>query len=326
MMNSFQQMKKWARANARILLVATGMAATMLGTSIAWFSRSVAHEARRSEPQPAHFENLDRIVSGHLKWAAQEDLASLEAHVAPIRDFFRAARKGTKAFAEDVLGWESKWKLATDYLTESTEHQKFIEERFAAHVFGEDQLQALIESSVGTYMQHLNDVDSMVLVRLQADLEGLPYDALPTHVDRQAIQTLLNKAIREAVASVQADFRGMVGRQIVSYVSGQVLMAAGTKLATSAGILGVGAGTGTVTAMGGLVLGVIVDCVVSWAYDSLYDPVGEIRDHLNNTLSELETLIIGGDDSIPGLEQQLRDYTKRRAYARTKSIRAAVLP
>ncbi len=325
-MNLLKKMTEWTRTNSRVVLVSLAVAAPLLGTSIAWFSRSVVREASRNEPPQTHFENLDRIVSGHLQWAAREDHAGLNAHVAPIEAFFEEARTGTKGFAEDVLGWESKWKLAQDYISGEKEHERFVEERFAARLFRADQLESLIESTVETYLEHLNDVDSQVLVRIQADLQGLPYEAVPPHVDRDGIERLLHQAIQEAVHSVQADFRGMVGREMVSYIGGEVLALAAAKLATSAGILGTGAGTGTVTLMGGLIVGVIVDYIVSWTYDALYDPVGEIRRRLDETLMELESLILRGDGSAPGLEDRLRDYASRRARARTQSIRAVILP
>ncbi|MFO0946448.1 MAG: hypothetical protein U1D30_10940 [Planctomycetota bacterium] len=69
---------------------------------------------------------------------------------------------------------------------------------------------------------------------------------------------------------------------------------AATRLATSAGIIGVGAGSGTVTLGVGIVVGVIVDYCVSWAYDKMYDPAGEISTKLNETLHELEQLILLG--------------------------------
>lgn len=325
-MNTVRSVFQWVQAHSRFSVAILAIAGTLLGTSLAWLARSSWREVSRSAPSPEHIERLDRIVTGHLDWARGEDYSGLEPHVAPVRAFFREARYGTKGFAEDVLGWDSKWKLAKDYLYGEKNHEKFIEERFAARVFRADQLEALIESSVAAYLQHLNDVDSQVLVRLEADLEDLPYEAFPKDVDRDAIQGLLSQAIQDAVISVQADFRGMVAREIVSYLGGEVLALAAAKLATSAGILGVGAGTGTVTFMGGLIVGIIVDYVVSWAYDAAYDPIGEITNRLNDTLSELESVILSGDGSAPGLEKRLRDYAHRRGQARNQSIRGVILP
>ena len=281
--------------------------------STAWLLRSTLDDAGPKTLSGEHRETLNEIVSGQLNWAEQQGDLGLAPHLRQIHCFFDEARSGTRGFAEDVLGWKSKWLIGKAYLQGGSEHEAFIEDRFAEHIFRAEQLDQLIESSVTTYLHHLSDVDSQVLVRLQADLEGLPSEAMPAQVDRLAIQQLLSQAIREAVASVQADFRGTASKELVSFLSGEVLAIAAAKLATSAGILGVGAGAGTVTFMGGLVIGIIVDYIVSWAYDKLYDPVGEIATRLDRILSELEEVIVRGDGSAPGLERLLRDYASRRA-------------
>lgn len=305
------------------LLLSVGF---LVGVIVAKLAFTMIRGLSRPTSATEHHEKLDHLLSGHLQWAEQEDLSGLDVRIAPVRAFFNEARQGSRGFAEDVLGWESKWILAKDYVKGEQAHDQFVEKRFADHIFRADQLEKLIESSVATYMQHLEHIDSELLVRLQADLEELPYDIGPAEVDREAMQHLLTQAIRESVASIEADFKGNVGRESISFVTGEVLAIAATRLATSAGILGVGAGTGTVTFMGGMIIGIIVDYIVSWAYDAYYDPVGEISDRLNQTLSKLEALIIQGDGTLPGLEGRLRDYAARRAQARTVSLRDAVLP
>ncbi len=298
-----------------------------VGQGIAWIARAGLDEASTGlRENAAHVQKLEEIIDGHLGWAERQGSFGVAKNVTPVHEFFVEARRGTRGFAEDVLGWKSKWLLGKDYLGGGSEHEAFVENRFSEHIFRAEQLDKLIESSVATCVRHLSDVDSQVLVRLQADLEGLPSEALPAQVDRQAIQRRLKQAVQEAVASVQADFRGTASKELVSFVSGEVLALAAARLATSAGILSVGAGTGTVTFMGGLVIGIIVDYIVSWAYDKFYDPVGEIATRLDHILSELEEVIVQGDGSSPGLERLLRDYASRRAEARSASIRAVVLP
>ena len=145
------------------------------------------------------------------------------------------------------------------------------------------------------------------------DIEDLPYDSLPATINRNEIQHVLQKAIKDAVLSVETDFRGSLKREVVSFIAGEVLGVATTQLATSAGILSFGAYSGVASLGVGFAVGVITDWLISSAYDALYDPAGEITRRLNQTLTDLEKLILNGDGKVPGLEGRLRDYAVRRA-------------
>jgi hypothetical protein len=244
----------------------------------------------------------------------------------PIAEFFDEAALGTRGFAEDSLGWWSKWKLATDYVTGGDEHRKYLEERFAARIFAPEDLEQTIQSVVASYLNHLDDVDQTLLVNLRADLEGIPANGFGEGIDRAAIEESLMAAMDDAIRAVETDFQGMVGRELVSFIAGEVLTVASVELATSAGILTAGASSGTVTFGVGLVVGVIVDSVVSWAYDELFDPAGELSWQLEDTLLELEDLIIAGNGEYAGLVQRLVEYGSRRGQARKAAITAVVLP
>jgi hypothetical protein len=258
--------------------------------------------------------------------ADEESAAGLVPHVVPVQEFFAQARLGTRAFAKDALSLESKWKLASGYVSGTDEHARFLEERFAVHVFSPAALEAVVHSAVTAYLQHLEDVDSQLLVRLQADLSGLPSAQLSLNTDRQGIEQAIDTAMKQAIAAVEADFRDAAGLELVSWVAGEVLTAAALELATSAGVLTAGAASGTVTFGVGLVVGLIVDAIISWIYDAAFDPVGELSRRLDVTLGQLEELILGGDGTAPGLVQRLHDYALRRGQARNVAIRSAVLP
>ena len=64
-------------------------------------------------------------------------------------------------------------------------------------------------------------------------------------------------------------------------------------------------------------MGVIADWAVSWAYDELYDPVGELTKKMDEQLGQLEQMILVGDAEQPGLEKRLQDYASRRSQAPT---------
>jgi hypothetical protein len=275
----------------------------------------------------AEERRVEAIVDHNLAVAEEEAGKGLEPQLLAVREMFSRARSdGTRAFAEDALGWSSKFKMTKDYLLGGKEHGRYLEERFAARIFSEKDIERTIQAAVAAYLRHLDDVESQLLVNLEADLTAVSPGETPANIDRQAIEQALAKAIQDAVQAAAADTRGMIGQELVSYIAGDVLAIAAIELATSSGILSAGAASGTVTLGVGLVVGLIVDYLVSWAYDKYYDPIGELTRQLDNKLTELEEFIVIGTPKSPGLEKRLQGYAARRAQARSVAIKAAVMP
>src|ERR1700677_785941 len=100
-----EKKKRWA-------IVSVGV---LIGTLIAVMLRSSGVE---TEPRA----KINEIVDRHLTWADQESRQAVWNEVHPVQQFFNEARQRTRRFAEDVLSFESKWKLATDYVTGGHEH------------------------------------------------------------------------------------------------------------------------------------------------------------------------------------------------------------
>lgn len=286
--------------------------------------------ARRNEARPTqvatHHERLDQVLDTQLSWADQQSQIGLAQRMQPVRQFFLEAKQGSRAFAEDMLGFESKTTLAADFVRQSPKHPAFVQVRFNERVFNPDQLEQLIDSTVTTYLAFLGDVDSELLVRLEADLAELSKEDLPLTIDQKAIEAKLTKALQRATQAVQVDMRAMVGREVVSFVAGEVLSTVATQLATSAGILAAGGGSSTVTLGVGLAVGIAADYAISKAYEAAFDPAGQIAAHVNRALNEIEALIVSGDQTQPGLERRLLDYAARRGRARAESIKAALSP
>ncbi|MBC7819950.1 MAG: hypothetical protein IAG10_23960 [Planctomycetaceae bacterium] len=274
-------------------------------------------------PRPS--EAAVQLVTRHLAWADEQSNMGLDAHLAPVREFFDAARSRTKAYATEVLGWESKFALATDYVNGGHEHEQFMKERFAAILFSEADLEAVVEQAAAAFLTHVNDVESQMLVNLEADLANLGGSALPAVVDRSTLNAALQTALQEAATAAQADFRGMVGREIVSWVAAEVLTVAAAQLATSAGILGTGAASSWGTFGAGIVVGLIVDAVVTEIYNQQFDPIGELSRTLDASLSQMESLILQGTSDSAGLHGRLHDYSSRRNVTRREAIQKAVL-
>lgn len=270
-------------------------------------------------------DSPSRAVNRQLRWAEKESLSQLDKTEAPIRDFFRLARGRTRSYAEEVLGWTSKWKLVKDYVSSGEDHPRFLKERFDAMVFSESQLDTLVEQVVADRLRHIDDVESQMLVRLEADLSQMPSGSFGASIDRSAIARTLADAMQDAVTSAQGDLKAAVGRELASWIAGEIVAHAALQLATSSGILGTGAASGTVTFGVGVVVGLIVDAIVTQIYNAVYDPAGQLSEQLNSHLTQLEGLILRGSPESPGLIPRLQSYARERSEGRGAAVRNAVL-
>ena len=125
--------------------------------------------------------------------------------------------------------------MTKDYLLGGKEHGRYLEERFAARIFSEKDIERTIQAAVAAYLRHLDDVESQLLVNLEADLTDVSPGETPANIDRQAIEQVLAKAIQDAVQAAAADTRGMIGQELVSYIAGDVLAIAAIELADVVG-------------------------------------------------------------------------------------------
>ncbi len=295
-----------------------------LGLSLA--TRVATHATR---PHPVALEAVPAaataVVDRHLAWAEEQAVGGLDPQMALVRDFFDAARSRTRAYAEEVLGWDSKLALAKDYVTGNRSHEQFMKERFEAILFTEGDLQTVVEQAVRTYLRHVDDVESEMLVHLRADLEDLSPTSLPAAVDQAALAATLQAALQAATLSVQGELRGDVGREIVSFIVSEIVTVTAAQLATSAGILGTGAATGWATFGTGLLVGLAVDAAVSEIYNEQFNPVGELSSKLDASLKQMESLILRGTPDSAGLRARLDDYSARRNAVRRQAIYRAVV-
>ena len=270
-------------------------------------------------------DSPSRAVNRQLRWAEGESLAGMGDQVEPIREFFRSARSNTRSYAQDVLGWSSKWTLVKDYTSGGEQHPQLLKERFDSMVFSQAQLDAVVEQVVATYLRHLDDIESQMLVRLEADLSNLPTDSFAPTMDRAALTQTLEAALRDAVNAAQGELKAAVGRELASWIAGEILTHATIQLATSSGILGTGAASGTVTFGVSVVVGLIVDAIVTEIYNRVYDPAGELTKRIDSHLYDLERLILEGSPNAPGLVPRLRDYASQRGNSRRAALHNVVL-
>jgi hypothetical protein len=259
---------------------------------------------------------------GTIEWAnAQCQAASVES-LSGLAAFFNDTRARTGEFADDVLGWGAKWRIAADYLpgTRGDRFEEYLRQKFEEHVFTPYDLEQKVGRSVADYLDAVATVENQMLVRLRADVADLPVSALPALENEAAVTRNFQAALARAESQVQGQLKWDVTAEVVSLVGGEVLTMAAVRLGVSAGLLTAGATTTLQTLGIGLVVGLIFDQIVSWVWDWWRNPRGELAAELSGRLSELERLIVEGDGESPGLRRKLAEMDAERCRLREQIV------
>lgn len=268
-------------------------------------------------------QSAHSIADNHLDWADQASVQVAEEELRPLLVFFDDARQNTRRFAQETLSFDSKLKLVTDFFTQNEEHPRFLKNRFESLVFVQEDLDRAVQGVVASYLKRLDDVESQMLVRMKADLATLPETSLAGDL-APGLSDRLEAVIRDAITATQTELQASVGVEIVSFLAGEVVTQATLHLATSSGILGAGALSGTATFGVTVVVGLIVDQIVSEIYNDAFDPIGKLSGTLNERLTEMERLIFEGTPDKPGLLDALAEIAARRSVARRGAIHGAL--
>jgi hypothetical protein len=258
-----------------------------------------------------------------LAWAERKASRALDGNLVPLNDFFADVKQRTPDFADDVLGWGSKWRFVADKtpFTKGGRHAAFLRRAFEQHLFKPDELRRAIEQAVRGYGDDLTAIENRMLVRISEDLNDLPAAELPEFAGHETLLAAYEAALERAMERVGDDVTADVATQIVSLVAGEALTQVAARWGVSAGILGVGAGSSWATLGAGVVIGLIADQLVSWIWDWWADPRGSLAAELNEKLDDLHELIVDGGDQTGGVRAALVQFAVRRAKLR----RAAVL-
>jgi len=278
--------------------------------------------ATRSVPKP------EEIAKPHLHRAEQEAARVIDEHLRKLDDFFAQAKKNTHRFAEEALGWGSKFRLIQDSLglSDGNKHKRFLQDRFEAHFFTPDQLKEEVQKVVQSYLAHLRDIESKMLVALRADLDDFSTDIPIVQLDDRVLQQKYDQAISQIMEATGHDLGANIGVTIVSVITGEVMAHVAIRLGVSAGILGTGASSTWATLGAGLVASIIVESVVSWVWDAIADPRGKLVAELNKKLDEVHRLIADGSSDGKGLRQQLHELAQKRAVVRRQAVLSLLQP
>lgn len=257
-----------------------------------------------------------------LDWADTESRRQVDLQLVPLNRFFADLKTRTPEFAATMLGWGSKWRFVADKVpfTRGDRHDEFLRKNFNEQLFRSEDLTKLIEQVAQGYADALASTENQMLVRMRADVSDLPVADLPGFADPKSLKLAYEGALNQVVAKLGPEVRADVTLFMVSLVAQEVVTQVAVRLGVSAGVLGTGAATSWATFGIGLVVCVIVDQIISWAWDRWTDPKGQLAREMNAKFDELQKLLVDGDAKTRGLRTRFRDLALARGKVRRQAV------
>lgn len=223
----------------------------------------------------------------------------------PVQDFLRERRARARDFATELLSLAGKWEYVKGSLG-AGDHALYMQECFARHIFRPEELQAVLESSVGRYVGVAEGLENRLLLELRADLADGAMAApgyLPSLASEAEFRERFDETLAAIAPVVAADLGADLGKEVVSMVGLQVasriVAEIGTALAAELGVSGGLLGTGTLSGPAswgiGIAAAILADQLLTWAMEQVgYDPAGAIAARVEQALLHLERQILDG--------------------------------
>lgn len=250
----------------------------------------------------------------HIERANAGSRAGIDSSLQALETFFDDAKSHADAFADDVLGWYSKYKLIRG------QHERYLAERFRKHFFGPDELKTAMTNAVQSYVADLESIDNRMLVDIRMDVADLPAGASLQAMPVPDLQQRYRAVCGRIAGVTGADAAVDVGRVAADMIVSSVVTMMAARLGTSAAVLGAGAASGWWTLGIGLIVGVIVDQIIGAVWNWTYDPHGKLVAMMNTKIDEVRNLVLDGDGGRPGLREELRRYADKRAIMRRDAV------
>ena len=264
----------------------------------------------------------EAIAQPHLDLANERIASSIRNPFESINALFGRSRSQSSAFAKSALGWGSKWRIVADAtpFTRGDRHREYLKEQFELQVLNGDDLTKAIQQAVTEFLANIRSIESKMLVDLRVDVEDLPHTYGLGMMNADEVQSQFDAAIVNAMQVSGYDLRSNISSQLVSIIVGEVLTHVAVRLGLSAGILGTGAASGWATFGVGVIVGLVIDQLVSAIWNRISDPTKNLEEELNFQLKMMQRIICYGDDNTKGLEQHFEEIANSRAELRRTAV------
>ena len=262
------------------------------------------------------------IAKPHLDAAEERIANATRNHFAAIDALFAKSRSKTNDFAKAALGWGSKWRIVADAtpFTRGDRHPQYLKEQFELQVLNGEELTKCIAQAVTEFLAEIKSAESKMLVDLRIDIEDLSATYPLGLMDAEQMQSRFDAAIESASLVSGVDLQSNISSQLVSIIVGEVLTQVAVRLGVSAGILGTGAASGWATLGIGVVVGLVIDQIVSIVWNHFSDPTKSLEGELNFQLKVMQRIICYGDENTKGLVQHFDEIARSRAELRRDAV------
>ena len=288
----------------------------LLGLSVFWFDKLGLGTSKSRAPSP------DTIAAPHLQRAEESISKATRTHFQAIEALFERSRSQSPTFAKLALGWGSKWRIVADAtpFTRGNRHAEYLKEQFEAQVLKGEDLSKAVEQAVNEFLAEIRNTESKMLVDLRVDVEDLKSTYEIGQMSTTEIQSHFDAAVENAMLISGYDLQSNISSQLVSIVVGEVLTQVAIRLGVSAGILGTGAASGWFTLGVGVIVGLVIDQIVSAIWTHISDPQKNLEEELNIQLKVMQRLICFGDKDTKGLVQHFEEIANSRAELRRVAV------
>ena len=262
------------------------------------------------------------IAAPHLERADERIGNATRTHFDSLNTLFDRSRSQSGAFAKSALGWGSKWRIIVDAtpFTRGDRHAEYLREQFELQVLKGEDLTKAIEQAVTEFLAEIRSTESKMLVDLRVDVEDFSHTYDLGLMDAAEVQSHFDAAIENAMHISGFDLQSNISSQLVSIIVGEVMTQVAVRLGVSAGILGTGAASGWVTLGIGVVVGLVIDQIVSAIWARWSDPSKNLEEELNFQLKVMQRVICYGDEKTKGLLQHFEEIAKSRAELRRIAV------
>lgn len=288
-------------------IVGVGVSAA-LRSLFPYFAISPAFRTARARAKP------------RIERADAESRQAIDAGLAVVEEFFAAAQAGTDAFADDVLGWYSKYSLIRG------RHEEFLAESFRRHFFGPEELTEAMRKAVAASIDEFDAIDNRMLVAIRLDVADLPLPSALARLPAPDVESRYRGICGQISGLTDTSLKGDMVRVVSDVIVESVVAMVAARMAASATAVGTGAASGWWTLGIGLVVGVIADQIIAAVWDWAYDPRGKLVEMMHGKIDEVRRLVIEGENGQPGLRRELERYADRRAVARRDAVLALLTP
>jgi len=283
---------------------------------------------RSEQPAPRSPRSAVDIAQPHLDLAEQEANSAIDEQVKQVNAFFAEAKKNSPAFAERALGWGSRRRWLQDFIPfgKQDAHKEFLQAKFEEYLFKREHFEAVVRQIVQGYLRQVASSEGKMLVGLRADVADFTATYALASVDENRLQEVYESALHQIVDSTGERVQKKVGEDTVEALTADVLTFIALRLGVRAGILAAGAASAPATFGVSVIVGLIVDQIVTYIWEGYSNPTGDLTEEVDRKLDEMQRLVVDGPSGTDGLGEQLRKHARDRAEWRRQSVLILLQP